>query len=344
MKAIVQTGPEQVAVQERDRPEPDAGEVLVDVHSAGLCGSDAHAFLYHGDYEWTRLPRIVGHEYSGRVAALGPGVDRFEIGDPVVEEPVHECGHCVQCVHGQGNVCQNVYVAGMHGDGGWADYTVVPVENLHPVPDGVSLREAAVAEPASVAARAVFERSRLSPGDSVLVEGPGPIGALSAVLADAMGARVVVSGLEQDRTYRLPLLEDQGIDTVIAADEGLRTATDRRTGGDGFDVVVDATGHHTGIGTALEYVRRGGQVVVVGIPGQPCDLDFAPAVRGEVTVETSYGSLWADFEQALQLMAAGEIDVGALQDDSFTAEDPEAAFRAFLASETLKPVFSFDGA
>jgi len=130
--------------------------VLVDVHSAGLCGCDAHAFLCHGDYEWTRLPRIVGHEYSGRVAALGPGVDGFDVGDPVVEEPIHECGDCVQCAREQANVCQNVHVSGMHGDGGWADYSVVPAERLHPVPEGVSLREAAIAEPASVAARAVF--------------------------------------------------------------------------------------------------------------------------------------------------------------------------------------------
>jgi L-iditol 2-dehydrogenase len=341
VKAIVQTGPEQVEVQERDRPEPGEGEALVAVHSAGLCGSDAHAFLYHGDYEWTTLPRVVGHEYSGRVAEVGRGVDRVAVGDAVVEEPVHECGHCVQCRRGQPNVCQNVRIAGMHGDGGWADYTVVPAEHLHPVPDGVPLREAAVAEPASVAARAVFEQSRLAPGDSVLVEGPGPIGALSAVLADAMGARVLVSGLEQDRAYRLPLVERRGIDTVTVDDGALATAAEARTES-GFDVVVDATGHNTGPGTALEHVRRGGQVVIVGIPGQSSDLSLAPAVRGEVDVETSYGSLWADFERALQLMAAGDVDVGALQDDSFSVDRPEAAFRAFLASETLKPVFSFD--
>jgi L-iditol 2-dehydrogenase len=342
VQAIVQTGPEQVEVQERERPDPGDGEVLVEVHSAGLCGSDAHAFLYHGDYEWTTLPRVVGHEYSGRVAAVGPGVERFAVGDRVVEEPVHECGHCVQCRRGQSNVCQNVYVAGMHGDGGWADYAAVPAEHLHPVPEGVPLREAAVAEPASVAVRAVFEQSRLAPGDSVLIEGPGPIGALSAVLADAMGARVLVSGLERDRAYRLPLLEDQGIDTVTVGDGALAEATEARTAS-GFDVVVDATGHHTGPGTALEHVRRGGQVVIVGIPGQPSELSLAPAVRGEVDVETSYGSLWADFERALQLMAAGDVDVAALQDDSFAVDDPEAAFRAFLDSETLKPVFSFGG-
>ncbi len=341
MKAIVQTGAEAVEVQERERPSPGPGEVLVEVHSAGLCGSDAHAYLYDGGYEWVPIPRVMGHEYAGRVAALGDGVDGFEVGQKVIEEPIHDCGDCFQCKNGQENVCQNFHITGMHGDGAYTEYTVVGAQHLHAVPEGVPLEEAAITEPTSIATRAVLDRSAVTPGDTVLVEGPGPIGALTAVVADSLGATVLVSGLDRDTVYRLPLLERQGIDTVNVQDRDLDAVVEQYTDGIGFDVVFDATGHASGVEEGAEYVRKGGQLLMVGIPNGNSDLFFAPLVRGEIDVVTSYGSKWRNFEQALGLMEAGEVDVGALTDTSFDVDDPEAAFRAFLDSETCKPVFSF---
>ena len=341
MKAIVQTGAEEIEVQDRDRPSPGPKEVLVEVHSAGLCGSDAHAFLYDESYHWIPIPRVMGHEYAGRVVEVGEGVDQFEVGQKVVEEPIHNCGECFQCKNGQSNVCQNFHITGMHGDGAYTNYTVVEQQYLHAVPEAVSLREAAVTEPTSIAARAVIDRSEITPGDNVLVEGPGPIGVLTAIVADSIGANVVVSGLEKDTTYRLPLLESQGIETVNAQKQDLRTVTETITGDIGFDLVFDATGHASGVEEGLDCVRKGGQIVVVGIPNQNSDISLAPVVRGEVNIDTSYGSKWRNFEQALRLMEGGAIDVEAIIDTSYEIEEPEAAFRAFLNSETCKPVFSF---
>jgi len=341
MKTIVQTGPRSVETQERERPEPDDGEVLVQVHTAGLCGSDAHAYKYDGGYEWIPIPRVMGHEYSGEVAAVGADVEEFAVGQKVVEEPIHDCGHCFQCKNGQPNVCQNFSITGMHRDGAYAEYVVVEPQHLHAVPESVPLRHAAITEPTSIATRAVLEQSATTPGDNVLVEGPGPIGVLVAAVADSLGANVLVSGLGQDAEYRLPLVEDLGIDTVNVQSEDLEARADELTDGIGFDVVFDSTGHHTGIGTAADLVRKGGQVVVVGIPNEASEVTLTPVVRGEVEVNTSYGSTWTNFEQALRLMERGEIAVDEILDTSYSADDPGAAFEAFLDSETCKPVFQF---
>jgi L-iditol 2-dehydrogenase len=341
MKAIVQTGVEEVEVTERDPPTPTEDEVLVRVHTAGLCGSDAHAFRYDGGYEWIPIPRIMGHEYSGAVEAVGADVSGFEPGDKVVEEPIHECGSCVQCKNGQANVCQNFSITGMHTDGAYSNYTTVESRHLHSVPDSVPLEHAAITEPTSIATRAVFTQSRVTPGDTVLVEGPGPIGVLIALFADSTGANVLVSGLEQDEAARLPLLERIGIETVTIDGDDVEERVDRFTDGLGFDVVFDATGHRSGAEQALEHVRKGGQIVVVGLPGEPSELYLTPAVRGEIDINTSYGSSWTNFEQALRLMQNGTIDPDAIIDTSFSVSDPEAAFRAFLDSATCKPVFSF---
>lgn len=341
MKAIVQTGSEEVEVQEREEPTPGANDVLVEVHSAGLCGSDAHAYKYDGGYEWIPIPRIMGHEYSGRVAEVGQDVEQFSVGQKVIEEPIHDCGQCFQCKNGQENVCQNFSITGMHTDGAYTNYTVVEEHHLHAVPDGVSLQEAAITEPTSIAARAVFDQSTTTPGDNVLVEGPGPIGALTAVIADSLGANVVVSGLGKDTTYRLPLLEQQGIDTINVQDRDLEDATEEITGSVGFDVVFDATGHRSGVEEGIEHVRKGGQIVMVGIPNESSELFMAPVVRGEIDVNSSYGSKWRNFEQALRLMERGAIDIEGIIDTSYDVDDPEDAFGAFLASETCKPVFTF---
>lgn len=344
MRAIVQTGPRAVEARRREAPSPDADEVLVRVHTAGLCGSDAHAYKYDGGYEWIPIPRIMGHEYSGTIAETGDDVDAFAEGDRIIEEPIHDCGHCFQCKNGQENVCQNFSITGLHRDGAYAEYVTVKPEHLHAVPDGVDLTHAAITEPASVATRAVLDQSVTKPGDNVLVEGPGPIGTLVSAVADSLGANVLVSGLDQDANYRLPVVEELGIETVNVESGGdLETRTDELTDGVGFDVVFDATGHHTGVGIAGEYVRKGGQIVVVGIPNQPSEVELTALVRGEVDVNTSYGSTWTNFEQALRLLQNDAIDAGSLMDASFSLSDPAAAFEAFLDARTLKPVFTFDG-
>lgn len=343
MKTIVQTGTRSVEVQEQPEPEPGKDEVLVRVHTAGLCGSDAHAYLYEEGYKWIPIPRIMGHEYSGEVVEVGENVTDFEPGMKIVEEPIHHCGRCFQCRNEQSNVCQNFSITGMHRDGAYREKVTVSSEHLHRVPEDVPLKEAAITEPASIATRAVLTQSNVTAGDNVLVEGPGPIGTLVAAVAASVGANVLVSGLQKDRSYRLPLIEKLGLETVVTDGAKLADGITAFTDGGGFDVVFDTTGHESGLEDATEHVRKGGQIVVVGLPGNASEVFMTPIVRGEIEINTSYGSKWSNFEQALRLMENGSIPADGIIDTSYDVADPETAFEAFLNSETTKPVFQFSG-
>lgn len=229
----------------------------------------------------------------------------------------------------------------MHRDGAYTEYVAADARFLHQIPADVSLRNAAVTEPLSIATRAVIDQSRVVPGSTVLVEGPGPIGVFTAIVALEMGAKVVVSGLEQDAQHRLPLVDDIGIETANVDQTPLEDTIEQITDGLGFDVIFDTTGHHTGVEVAGEYVRKGGQIVVIGLPAHNSELFMTPLVRAEVELNTSYGSLWHNFEQALRMMEQDLLPIDDILDNSFSVDHPADAFESFLASKNCKPIFQF---
>jgi L-iditol 2-dehydrogenase len=341
MKAIVQTGPEEVAVRDVERPSPASDEVLVRVRNAGVCGSDVHAYLQKGGFNWIQIPRVMGHEYAGTIAETGNDVSRFAVNDTVVEVPVEPCGECHQCEIGEENVCQHATLTGMHNDGAYAEYTTVHEDRLVSIPENIPTRHAAITEPLSIATRAVYNRSDVTPGDPVLVQGPGPIGVFTAVLLDSLGAEVVLSGIGKDTEYRLPLVGDLGIDTVNVQKESLGDYIEEMTDGVGVDAVFDTTGHKSGVESAVDFIRKGGDIIVIGLPGEPVELFFPPIVRGELDIKASYSATKADFKQAIRVLDAGNVDVDAIIDTQYEAETPSTAFEDFLAGKTCKPMFSF---
>lgn len=341
MQAIVQTDKKQIEVQNVAKPEPASDEVLIEVHSAGLCGSDVHAYEYDEGFDWIKIPRIMGHEYTGEVVAVGDDVKEFSPDDTIIEEPIHPCGHCFQCKNGEQNVCQDTTITGMHTDGAYAEYTTVGAEYVHAVPDSIPQEYRAITEPLSIATRAVYERSVVTPGDTVLVEGPGPIGALIAVVVDALGATVVVSGVQKDRSYRLPVLADLGIETIDITSESLESAADTITDGLGFDTVFDTTGHKSGIPTAVEVTRKGGEIVNVSLADAASEVFFTPVVRSEIDIKSSYGALWSDFERSIRLLEDKVLELDEIVDTKYSSTDPQTAIDDFIAGKTIKPVFRF---
>jgi L-iditol 2-dehydrogenase len=340
MRGLAKTRREAGAMELVDVPDPTVGpgEALVEVDYAGLCGSDAGIYKFKPAFERMDLPTVIGHEYTGRVVEAGADVTGVAAGDRVVERPIRGCGDCYQCRAGDPNVCQAATITGVDRDGAYRGAIAVPADVLNVIPDDVDPRHAALVEPTSIGTRAVIENSRIRAGSTVLVEGPGPIGLLTAQVARAQGGDVVVSGVGPDGDYRLPLAEELGFETVNLDEDDLAAEREARTDGVGYDVVFDTTGHPSGLTTAADQVRKGGQVVLVGMTGETT-MDYAPLVRGEVDLQCSYASVWTDFERAIDLIRSGDVDLETTLDDRFSLTDADEAFEAFLAGETCKPLF-----
>ncbi|ELY97677.1 zinc-dependent alcohol dehydrogenase [Natrialba aegyptia] len=340
MRGLAKTSRQQGAMElvDRERPAPEPDEALIEVDYAGLCGSDAGIYEFESAFERMELPTVIGHEYTGRIIETGDDVTNFAVGDRVVERPIRGCGECYQCQIGEENVCQNAVITGVDHDGAYAGYVSVPETALHPVPDDVEPKHAALVEPTSIGARAVIENSRVSPGDRVMVAGPGPIGQLTAQIARAQGGEVVLAGVGQDAEYRLPLAEELGFETINIEADDLEERRDELTDGVGYDVVFDTTGHPSGLPMAVDEVRKGGQIVLVGQTGETT-MPYSPLVRAEIDLQCSYASMYEDFERSLRLIASGDVDHATFLDDRFSLLEADEAFETFLAGGTCKPVF-----
>jgi L-iditol 2-dehydrogenase len=344
MEAVVKTGREKKAVSLTDITKPECGpdEVLLRIEAAGVCGSDVGAYLAKPEYDYMSVPAVLGHECAGVVESVGDRVEGISLGDRVVLKPGSPCGSCFHCRTGEPNNCPNREPA--VDEGGFAPYTTASPEQIISVPDGVSMRRAAITEPLAVTHRAVITAGEVSPGDSVLVQGPGPMGAFSALLAESAGAEVVVTGLPSDAD-RLALLSDIGVETAenpLADEQAAREFVSERTDRGGFDVTIDATGAAPAVQDSIAATRNGGRVVALGIVSQNVDVDLAALVRSEIDIVTSHGTVVEDFIRVLALLEQqDELPVDHLIDTRFDLSDPTAAFESFIEAETIKPVFEF---
>lgn len=334
MRAFVKASaaPLDGCVQQVERPVLQPGQVRLQVAACGICGSDLHAFRSDPGFEWLAPPVILGHEFAGTVTEVGSGVGDVTEGDRMMAVSIQGCLDCATCRRGTSQLCPSRIIVGLGYDGGLADEVAVSARQLVRVPDAVPLDAAALAEPLSVAIRAVLHRSLVSPGDAVAVSGPGPIGLLSARLAQLSGGEVVVIGGSVDRNRRLPIAEQWGMATAVAGERGPADVLGREP-----DVWIEASGAPAALNDALRSVRRGGQVTVVALYAEPVSFVVTDAVRNELTMRFSYASAHAEYARALQLLASGEIEVEPLI-DRFALADASEAFEAAYAGDVVKPL------
>lgn len=314
MKAVVCQEPFDLRLVDRPAPKSREGEVLIRIERVGLCGTDYHIFA--GRHPYLSYPRVIGHELAGRVVAAPRG-SRFHEGQLVAINPYLACGTCIGCRKGRPNACVHVEVLGVHTDGGMCELLSVPERAVIDA-TGLTPDQAAMLEFLAVGAHAVA-RSGVASDNRVLVVGAGPIGIATALFARLEGAAVT---LVDRRQARLAYAQDHlGLEDVLVAGEGLLDSLSRKTDGEMFDVIFEATGSIESMGQSLAYLATGGVLVFVGVaPGEVTfsDPEFH---KREATLLASRNALAEDFERVVSAFKAGLIPTAALQTHSIAAEE-----------------------
>ena len=305
MKAAVCTAKETIEIRQVPRPTPGEGEVLVAVKATGLCGSDVDGYL--GQHPMIKWPIILGHECSGVVAEVGPGVADWKEGDAVVVEPFFTCKTCPACQQGKYNLCIDLKITGHQVPGSLADYVIAESFFLHHKPESLPWAEAAIAEPVSGSLHAI-ERTNPRLGDFVVVIGCGTIGVLAMQHALNKGAEVLVADLED---FKLDVARQFGVHhTVNASRDDLAATVKTLTRGIGADAVVEAVGLPETLASTVGLVRRGGTIMLIGWSGHDTDpFNLTAVTLDELTVLGTLGFAW-DHATALKLMAMGKVKVG----------------------------------
>jgi len=331
--AKVARGEGNVALIDVPEPEVIPNHVVIEVQSAGICGTDMH--IYHDEYP-SNPPVILGHEVAGVVAAVGEGVDSCAPGDRVTSEPYFSvCGHCAFCRDGFPNQCPERRSIGSGVHGAFTRYVLVPAKNIHRLPANVDNTAGALTEPLACCVHAL-ELTRVEPSDTVAVVGPGAIGLLAAQVVKAAGAQVVLLGTSTD-AERLALARRLGIDVTVdvQAEDALGVVTGL-TGGLGADVVFECSGAEAGAQLALSLVRRRGRYAQMGLIGRPIRWDLEQVCYKEIQVNGSFATVPSAWRKALRLMANGQVQTTPLVTHTFPIVDWQEAFSLFEERKAVK--------
>src|SRR5947209_231793 len=312
MKALLLSEYNRLDVVDVPMPRPNAGEVLVRVEACGICGSDVHGF---DGTSGRRIPPIImGHEAAGTVAAIGPGVRRVHEGDRVTFDSTIYCGECVYCRKGEVNLCNNRQVLGVstpdfRREGAFAEYVVVPERVTYSLPANIPFEQAAMIEPLAVAVHAVG-LSKIGQNTTALVIGAGMIGLLVLQVLRASGCKNVVV-VDIDDT-RLRLANELGAATTLNAKSAdVKAAIDKLTNGAGVDVALEAVGSTPTVKSAIENVRKGGHVTLIGNVTPNVEIPLQAVVSRELTLQGSAASS-GEYPRCIELLASGAIQVDKL--------------------------------
>ena len=341
MKALVKTQSGPGNVELIDVPEPDCATdcVKVEVKFGGICGTDIHVF--HDTFK-NYPPVILCHEFSGIVSEVGEAVKTVEPGDPVVVmgSIMVQCGTCEFCRQGNYMFCSIRRGMGHGVDGGFTKYVVVREEMLYPVPDRVSLEEAALAEPFATAVQAIEELTVFNVGDIVLLSGPGPIGLMCLTLLVSHGCRVIVTGTGDD-AYRLDVAEALGAYMVVdVTKQDIQKIVDRETNGRGVDSVVEASGSGAAVTTGLKAVKKMGQYVQVGIIGDEITVDYDTILYKQLKVFGVLGHTLRTWDRVVKIFESGKIDLSPIISHTFPLSRWQEAFELFENKKGIKILLS----
>ena len=327
INAAFYRGNQQFSVEQRTYHAPSAGEVAVRIAYVGICGTDMHVFAGHMDAR-VGFERVIGHEMSGTVEAVGADVTGFEVGQPVVVRPLDHCGDCPACHAGHEHICHNLKFLGLDTDGAMQEIWNVPAHTLHHLPDDIRLDHAALIEPVAVACHDV-RLSRLTAGEDVLVIGGGPIGALVAMVARDAGGKVIISEVNP---FRLEIAKKLGFDVINPAEENLVETINARTGNKGADVVFEVSGSQAGVDCMTECAATKGRIVMVAIHAKKPEVDMFRFFWRELELIGVRVYEKEDYEKAIAILVSGGVDADTVITDVSGLDEIQTAFETLASS------------
>ncbi len=344
MLAAAFYGPNDIRVEERPVPKIEAGEALLKVASASICGTDIR--ILHGEHRMFSpgVVRVPGHELVGEIVLLGRNTRGLGVGQRVFVAPNVGCGHCRQCVSGEPNLCPNFSAFGVTMDGGFAEYMRVPSAailqgNLIPLDERIDPAVGALIEPFACVLRGQ-EALHIRPGDTVLVIGAGPIGIMHMMLAQLRGAKAVISA--ELIAERRALAKKLGADLVVdPVNEKLSKVISAQTNGEGADVIIVAAPAHQAQEAALELASTGGRINFFGgLPRDRPTISFNSNLLHykELVVTGTTGSSTMDCRRALEIISSDRIDLSRIISARFTLRNIREAFAEAEGRQALKVV------
>lgn len=308
---------------------PAAGEVAVRIAYCGICGTDMH--VYHGNMDArVGFERVIGHEMSGVVDAVGDGVTGIEAGQKVVVRPLDHCGDCPACAAGHQHICHNLKFLGLDTNGAMQEVWNVPARTIHVLPGDMKMDHAALIEPVAVACHDV-RMSALQAGEDVLVIGGGPIGILVAMVARDAGGKVVISEVNP---HRLAIARKLGFDVINPAEADLQAEIMGRTGTKGADVVFEVSGTQPGVDAMTACAATRARIVMVAIHAQKPQIDLFQFFWRELSLVGVRVYEPEDYDKAIDIIASGGVDADTVITDVAPLADIQAAFEALDASPT----------
>jgi 6-hydroxycyclohex-1-ene-1-carbonyl-CoA dehydrogenase len=334
--AVFYAAHEPMRIEDVPTPQPRAGEILIRVAGCGVCHTDLH-YLDHGTPTFKQPPVILGHEIAGTVAALGAGVTTLKETDRVLVPAVLSCGHCTLCRTGRENICENSQMLGNHIDGGYAEYVAVPAKDVFRMPDDVPLVEGSViADAVTTPFHAVVRRGKVAAGDWVIVFGCGGVGLSLVQVAAAVGARVIavdVKDAKLETARRFGATATLNPAAVPRLDKAVRALS-----GGGVDVAFEAVGKATAQEAALNCLKTGGRLVLVGYSPETLPLNAGRVMFRELDIMGSLGCRPVDYPRAIELVRQGKVRLADMVTHRFPLDRIGEAMDTLRAGDAIRIV------
>lgn len=323
MKKTILTDWEKLDCTDAPLPEIGEEEALVKLVYGGICGTDVHVYLHN--HKTASVPRVLGHEYCGIVEKVNS--KRFpdlRAGDFVTSHPLRACGYCRECLSGNENACKSIAIYGIHTDGCFAEYLVVPTQKLYRIDPSADPKVASLIEPLAVAVHDV-RLSGLKRGDDVFVISAGPIGVLIALVARLAGANNVV--LSEINEYRIRIAQSLGLSVLNPTEEDFERRLMEQTNGKGYEVVFEASGSRAGTALCTKVSAQRASVVVVGVPQEPYPVDTGAILAKELKMIGVRIHPQSDFAEAVRIVNSGVLnkELAALVTHVFPLEEIQKA-------------------